>query len=72
VTYLILPEWALIPVYGAAQDAQKAAFLAELVRFCEDDSLPMLVGGILILFVGKMKRIMTISMPASLSCLMPS
>jgi hypothetical protein len=38
-------EWALVAVYGAAQDAQKADFLAELVRFCEDDSIPILVGG---------------------------
>jgi hypothetical protein len=31
-------------MYGAAQDAQKGEFLAELVRMCEDDSLPLLVG----------------------------
>jgi hypothetical protein len=35
----------LVLVYEAAQDAQKGKFLAELVRMCEDDSLPMLVGG---------------------------
>jgi endonuclease/exonuclease/phosphatase family metal-dependent hydrolase len=28
----------------AAQDANKAEFLAELVRICDDNSLPMLVG----------------------------
>jgi hypothetical protein len=38
-------EWSLVVVYGAAQDAKKGEFLAELVHFCEDDSLPMLVGG---------------------------
>jgi hypothetical protein len=27
-----------------AQDAQKGEFLAELVRFCDNDDLPMLVG----------------------------
>jgi hypothetical protein len=38
-------EWSLVAVYGAAQDSQKGEFLAELVRMCEDDPLPMLVGG---------------------------
>jgi endonuclease/exonuclease/phosphatase family metal-dependent hydrolase len=30
---------------GAAQDAHKIEFLAELVRTCESESLPMLIGG---------------------------
>jgi exonuclease III len=38
-------EWSLIPVYGAAQEIHKPDFLAELVRVCEAESLPMLVGG---------------------------
>jgi hypothetical protein len=38
-------EWSLVTVYGAAQDAEKGEFLSELVCMCEDDSLPMLVGG---------------------------
>jgi hypothetical protein len=38
-------EWVLVIVYGAAQDAQKGEFLAELVRMCEDVSLSLLVGG---------------------------
>jgi endonuclease/exonuclease/phosphatase family metal-dependent hydrolase len=38
-------EWALVAVYGAAQDANKTDFLAELVRICESESLPMMVGG---------------------------
>jgi hypothetical protein len=37
-------EWSFVTVYGAAQDAQKGEFLAELVRMCEDDTLPLLVG----------------------------
>ena len=37
--------WALVAVYGAAQDAQKPDFLAELVRICDHENLPMLVGG---------------------------
>jgi hypothetical protein len=38
-------EWILIGVYGAAQDALKPEFLSELVRICDVDTLPMLVGG---------------------------
>ena len=38
-------EWALVAVYGAAQDAQKPEFLSELVRICESEPLPMLIGG---------------------------
>jgi exonuclease III len=38
-------EWILVPVYGAAQETHKAEFLSELVRICEHEELPMLVGG---------------------------
>ena len=38
-------EWSLIPVYGAAQDEFKPEFLAELVRMCEVETRPMLIGG---------------------------
>jgi hypothetical protein len=38
-------KWVLVAVYGAAQDEQKPEFLAELVRICEDETLPLLVGG---------------------------
>jgi hypothetical protein len=34
-----------VAVYGAAQDEHKADFLAELVRICENEPLPLLVGG---------------------------
>jgi exonuclease III len=37
--------WALVAVYGAAQDEHKPEFLAELVRICEEENLPILVGG---------------------------
>jgi hypothetical protein len=37
--------WALVAVYGAAQDESEPEFLAELVRICEEESLPILVGG---------------------------
>jgi hypothetical protein len=38
-------EWVFIPVYGAAQDSLKYLFLSELVRMCESEPLPMLLGG---------------------------
>ena len=38
-------EWVLVSVYGAAQDDHKPNFLAELVRMCENEPLPLLVGG---------------------------
>jgi hypothetical protein len=37
-------KWVLVAVYGAAQDEQKPDFLAELVRMCEDEHLPLIVG----------------------------
>jgi hypothetical protein len=48
-------EWILVGVHGAAQEAVKPDFLAKLVRICESETLPMLVGVILIL-LGEMKR----------------
>jgi hypothetical protein len=38
-------EWVFIPVYGAAQETHKHEFLAELVRMCENEPLPLLLGG---------------------------
>ncbi|XP_024310192.1 uncharacterized protein LOC112268600 [Brachypodium distachyon] len=38
-------EWVLVPVYGAAQNIHKSDFLAELVRICESEPLPLVVGG---------------------------
>ena len=38
-------RWALVVVYGAAQDEKKPEFLAEMVRICEGETIPMLVGG---------------------------
>ena len=37
--------WALVIVYGAAQEEKKMDFLAELARICDGDPLPTLVGG---------------------------
>jgi exonuclease III len=38
-------QWLLVPVYGAAQDKNKYEFLAELVRTCESETIPMLLAG---------------------------
>jgi exonuclease III len=35
----------LVPVYGAAQDEKKPEFLSELVRNCDNENLPLLIGG---------------------------
>ena len=37
--------WTFVIVYGAAQDEHNPEFLAELVRICDNESQPMLVGG---------------------------
>jgi hypothetical protein len=38
-------RWALVAVYGVAQNEHKPEFLAELVRICEEEPLLILVGG---------------------------
>ena len=38
-------NWALVAVYGAAQPKLKPEFLADLVRICGPEQLPILVGG---------------------------
>ena len=38
-------KWILMAVYGPAQDEFKSAFLSELVRTCQQNPLPTLIGG---------------------------
>ena len=38
-------EWILVSVYGAAQDSRKPEFLSELVRLCDNVTLPILLAG---------------------------
>jgi hypothetical protein len=38
-------KWALVVVYGPAQDDQKQLFLSELVNMCSREALPTIVGG---------------------------
>jgi hypothetical protein len=38
-------KWVLTAIYGAAQDTHKPAFLSELVRMCDGETQPMMIGG---------------------------
>jgi exonuclease III len=38
-------ELLLVPVYGVAQDKFKHDFLADLVRMCDSETLPILLAG---------------------------
>ena len=38
-------RWALVAVYGAAKPKLMPDFLADLVRICGDERLPIMVGG---------------------------
>jgi hypothetical protein len=38
-------KWILMAVYGPAQEEFKTTFLSELVRTCQQNSLPTLIGG---------------------------
>jgi len=38
-------KWILMAVYGPAQDDFKSAFLSELVRTCQQNPWPTLIGG---------------------------
>ena len=38
-------KWALVLVYGPAQNENKDKFLAELVNMCSRETLPILIGG---------------------------
>jgi hypothetical protein len=65
-------EWNFVSVYGAAQDAQKPDFLAELVRMCDNQDLPMMVGGDFNIIRKKEEKITTILMQDGLLCSMRS
>ena len=53
-------NWALVAVYGAAQPELKPEFLADLVRICGSEQLPILVGVTSTSLGGEKKRIMII------------
>lgn len=41
----LLLSWAIIFVYGAAQEENKQVFLSELAAVCSDQTIPILLGG---------------------------
>ena len=59
-------KWILMAVYGPAQDDFKSAFLSELVRTCQQNPWPTLIGGISTSCVIAKKRIRIISIPVGL------
>jgi hypothetical protein len=65
-------KWALVVVYGPAQDESKERFLAELVNMCSHERLPLLVGGDYNILRNSSEKIMTITMQDGPSCLMLS
>jgi hypothetical protein len=38
-------KWALVAVYGPAQDNFKENFMSELVNMCRHEALPIMLGG---------------------------
>jgi hypothetical protein len=58
-------------VYGAAQDRHKPSFLAELVRVCENETLPLMVGGDFNIIRRQEEKTTTIFMLAGLLFLTP-
>jgi hypothetical protein len=38
-------KWALVAVYGPTQPDHKESLLAELVRMCSHENLPLVMGG---------------------------
>ena len=65
-------NWALVAVYGAAQPELKPDFLADLVRICGSEQLPILVGVILTSLEGVMRRTMITLTADGRSCLILS
>jgi hypothetical protein len=59
-------------VYGLAQDNFKTAFLSELVRACQQNHLPTIIGGILTLCDTVKRKIMIDLTTVGFSCSMLS
>jgi hypothetical protein len=54
-------QWALVVVYGLAQEEHKESFMAELVNMCSHENLPLLMG-IIIFWGTNLRRIMITTM----------
>jgi exonuclease III len=64
-------KWALVAVYGPAQEDQKTQFLAELVNMCSREALPILIGGDFNILRNPDEKIMRITTIDGHSFLMP-
>jgi hypothetical protein len=66
-------KWILMVVYGPSQDNFKTTFLSELVRACQQNHLPTIIGGGGVTLCDTVKRkIMIDLMTVGLSCSMLS
>lgn len=65
-------RWALVTVYGATQPEFKPDFLADPMRVCGDERLPILIGGDFNMIRRREGKIMIISMGGGHLCLMLS
>jgi hypothetical protein len=67
-------KWILMAIYGPVQDSFKTAFLSELVRACQQNHLPTIIGGggILTLCDTVKRKIMIDLTTIGLSCSMQS
>jgi hypothetical protein len=52
-------KWALVVVYGPAQDDEKEGFLAEMVNMCSHEQLPTMIGGDFNILRSSEEKIMT-------------
>jgi hypothetical protein len=62
-------KWALVVIYGPAQDEHKEKFLAELVNMCSHENLPMMLGGDYNILRHPSEKIMITTMLDDPSCL---
>jgi hypothetical protein len=65
-------DWILVLFYGATQDEKKPEFLSKLVHTCDNKTLSLLIGGILISFGVKRRKTMIILIHDGHSCSMLS
>jgi hypothetical protein len=64
-------KWALVVVYGPAQDQHKESFLTELVNMCSHERLPLVMGENYNILRHPSEKIMITIMLDDISCLMP-
>jgi exonuclease III len=65
-------KWALVVVYGPAQDEFKESFLVKLVNMCSHENLPLVIGGDYNIMRYSSEKIMIITNLDGISCSMLS